>query len=74
MIFQDFSMEYFEFIQPYKRIQNVIAWCRIPEFCERYKVDNGIYYHKSKRIVPRNVKQMDICVNIQKIQYCVIWK
>ena len=48
--------------------------CRIPEFCERYKIDIKIYDPKSKRILPRNVKQRDICVHIHKNHYCVIWK
>ena len=48
--------------------------CRIPEIYERYKVDIGVYDPKSKRILPRNVKQRDICVHIHKNLYCVIWK
>ena len=48
--------------------------CRIPEFRERYKIDIGIYDPKSKRILPRNVKQKDLCVHIRKNHYCVIWK
>ena len=48
--------------------------CRNPELCERYKIDNGIYDPESKRILPRTVKQRDICVNIHKNHYCVIWK
>ena len=71
---KDFSMEYFEFIQSYKRRTNVMTRCRIPEFCERYKIYIGIFAPKSKRILPTNVKQRDICVHIQKNQYCVIWK
>ena len=50
-----------------------MARCRIGEFCERYIIDIGIYDPKSKKILPRSVKQRDICVHIQKIQYCVIW-
>ena len=71
---EDFSTEYFEFIQSYKRRTNVKTRCRIPEFCERYKIDIGIYDDKSKRILPRNVKQKNICVYIRKNHYCVIWK
>ena len=71
---KDFSTEYFEFIQSYKRRTNVMTPCRIPEVCERYKIDNGIYDPKSKRILPRNVKQRDVCVHIQKNHYCVDWK
>ena len=52
---KDFSMEYFEFIQSYKRRSNVMTRCKIPRFCERYKVDNGIYDDKSKIINPRSV-------------------
>ena len=48
--------------------------CRIPESCERYKIDIGVYDAKSKRILPRRVKQRDICVHIHKIHYCVIRK
>ena len=48
--------------------------CRIPDFCERYKIDIGIYDAKSKRILPRNVNQNDICVHIHKNHYCLIWK
>ena len=31
---KDFSTEYFEFIQSYKRRTNVMTRCRIPEFCK----------------------------------------
>ena len=71
---KDFSMEYFEFIQSYKRRTNVMTRCRIPEFSERYKIDIGIDDRKSKRILPRNVKQRNICVYIHKNHYWVIWK
>ena len=63
---KDFSMEYFEFIQSYKRRTKVMTRCRIPEFCDLYKIDIGIYDAKSKRIHPRNVKLRDICVHVQK--------
>ena len=67
-------MEYLEFIQSYKRRTNVMTRCRIPEFCTRYKIVFGIYDLNSKRILPRNVKQKNICVLIHKNHYCVIWK
>ena len=62
-----FSMEYLEFTQSYKRRPNVMARCRIPAFCEKYKIDMGICDPKSKRILPRTVKQRDKCVHFQKI-------
>ena len=71
---KDFSIEYFEFIKSYKRRPNVMTRCRIPEFCERYKMDVGIYALSSKRNLPRTVKQKNICVYIHKNHYCVIWK
>ena len=71
---KDFSIEYFQFIKSYKRRQNVMARCRIPEFCKRYKKDIGIYDLNSKRILPWTVKQKKICVYIHKNHYCVIWK
>ena len=71
---KDFSTEYFEFIKSYKRRQNVMARCRIPEFCKRYKIDIGIYDLNTKRILPWTVKQKNICVYIHKNHYCVIWK
>ena len=71
---KDFSMQYLEFIQLYKRRTNVITRCRIPEFYTRYKIDIGIYDLNSKRILPRNFKQKNICVHIHKNHYCVIWK
>ena len=71
---KDFSIEYFEFIKSYKRRSNVMTRCRIPEFCERYKIDIGIYDRNNKRILPRTVKQKNICVYIHKNHYCVIWK
>ena len=40
--------------------------CRVPEFCEEHKIDVGICDRKTKRNVPRNVKQLNICVHIQK--------
>ena len=48
--------------------------CRIPEFCERYKIDIGIDDLNSKKILRRTVKQKNICVYIHKNHYCVIWK
>ena len=69
-----FSIEYFEFIKSYKRRPNVMARCRIPEFCKRYKIDIGIYDLNSKRILPRTVKQKKNCVYIHRNHYCVIWK
>ena len=71
---KDFSIEYFEFIKSYKRRPNVMARCRIPEFCKRYKIDVGIYDLNSKRVLPRTVKQKNICVYIHRNHYCVIWK
>ena len=71
---KDFSTEYFEFIKSYKRRPNVMARCRIPEFCKRYKIDIGIYDPNSKRILPWTVKQKNICVHIHRNHYCVIWK
>ena len=54
---EDFSTEYFDFIQSYKSRTNVMTRCRNPEFCKVYKIDISIYDPKSKRILPRNVKQ-----------------
>ena len=71
---KDFNKEYFEFIKSYKRRTNVMSQCRIPEFCKRYKLDIGIYNLNSRRILPQNVKQKNICVYIHKNHYCVIWK
>ena len=71
---KDFSVEYFEFIKSYKRRPNVMARCRIPEFCKRYKIDIGIYDLNTNRILPWTVKQKNICVHIHSNHYCVIWK
>ena len=71
---KDFNKEYFEFIKSYKRRTNVMPRCRIPEFCKRYKIDIGIYDLINGRILPRTVKQKNICVYIHKNHYCVIWK
>ena len=71
---KDFSTEYFEFIKSYKRRPNVMARCRIPEFCKRYKIVIGIYDLDSKRILPWTAKQKNSCVHIHKNHYCVIWK
>ena len=35
---------------------------RIPEICDRFKTDIGIYDLQSKRILPRSVKQREVCV------------
>ena len=71
---KDFSTEYFEFIRSYKRRLNVMARCRIPEFCKRYKIDIGIYDLNSRRILRWTVKQKNICVHIHRNHHCVIWK
>ena len=47
---------------------------RIPKFCEKYKIDIGIYYLKTKRMLPQFVKEKNICVHIHQNHYCVIWK
>ena len=46
---KDFSMDYFEFIQSYKKRTNVMTRCRIPEFCENYIINIGIYDPKSEK-------------------------
>ena len=71
---KDFSTDYFDFIKSYKRRSNVMARCTIPEFCNRYKIDIGIYYLKAKRMLPQTVKQKNICVYIHENHSCVIWK
>ena len=82
----DFSMEYFESIQPYKERTNVMARCKIPEFCERYKIDIGIYDTKSKRILSGMLNRgiyvytfIKITIvlfgrKIEKIVYLMVWK
>ena len=65
------NKESFEFKQSYKRRKNVMTRCRIPKFCERYKVDIGINDLKSKINLPRSVKQRDICLNIHKKPFCL---
>ena len=67
-------MEYFDFFQSYKRKNLVMTPCRTPENCEHYKIDIEIYDPKSKRILPRNVKQRDICVHIHENHCCVFRK
>ena len=52
---KDFRMEFFEFKQSYKRRSRY----RIPEFCERYKIDIGLYNLNSEKILPGYVKQRD---------------
>ena len=51
-----------------------MAWCRFPEICDIYKIEIGIYDPRSKRILPRTVKQREKCVHVHKRHYCVIWK
>ena len=43
-----------------------MARCRIPKFCDRYKISIGIYDPESKRKLSRSVKQRDVCLNIHK--------
>ena len=57
-----------------KKKTNVMTRCRTPDFCERYKIDFGMYDLKSKRILPRSAKQRDVWVYIHKNHSCVIWK
>ena len=51
-----------------------MARCTALEFCERCKIDIGIYDVKSKRILPRGLKRRDVCVHLLKNHFCVIWK
>ena len=62
---KDFNMEYYDFIQSYKRT-NDMTRCRIPDFCEKYKLDIRIYDPGRKRILPRIVKLREICVHTLK--------
>ena len=71
---KDFTKDYFEFIQSYRRRTHVMTRCRIPHFCERCKIDIGLYDVKSERIVPRAVEERNIYLYIHKKHYCVIWK
>ena len=48
--------------------------CRIPEFCERYRVEIGIYDLKCKRILPMIVNERNICLNFHKHHNIVNWK
>ena len=48
--------------------------CRVPKFCERFKIGIGVYDPNSKRILFRSVKWRDICVYIHEHHYCVLWK
>ena len=48
--------------------------CSIPEFCERFEIEVGIFDVKSKRILHRTVKERNKCLYIHKIHYCVLWK
>ena len=68
---KNICIDFFEFIQPYKRRPNVMTPCRIPNFCERYRIDIGIYDPKSRRL-PRSGKQRNKCLYIHKYHYCVI--
>ena len=71
---KDFTREYFELIQSFKRRTNVMTRCRTPEFCAGYEVGIGIYDLKSKRKLPRSVNQTDTCLYIHENHYCVVWK
>ena len=66
IVIKDFRMVYFEFIESYKRRTNVMTRCKIPEVCERYKIDIETYDLKSERIFPRSVNQRDICLYIHR--------
>ena len=49
--------------------------CRIPDFCERYKIDIGIYDPKSERILPRSIKPKHLCVHtLKKLFLCFLEK
>ena len=49
--------------------------CRIPEFCERFKIDLGrIDNVKSRRILPGSFNERNIYFYIHKEHYCVHWK
>ena len=48
--------------------------CRIPEICEKNKINIVMYDAESKRILSRSNKQRGICMYVQKNHFCVIWK
>ena len=71
---KDFTEEYFEFIQSYKRRNNVMAQYRIPEFCDPIKIHIGKYSVKRRRLLRRSVIERNICFHIHKNHYCLIGK
>ena len=51
-----------------------MIWCRVPEICERFKIDFGIYDGKSKGILPRTLKERSTRLYVHKNNYCVLWE
>ena len=67
-------MEYFEFMQSYEKRTSIMTRCRILEVYERYKIDTVICDLRTKRILPRSVKQREVYVYIHENHYCILWK
>ena len=66
--------KFFEFKQSHKRSVNVMTRGRVPNKCERCKTYKGIYDVKNERILPRIVKQTNVCLCIHRNHYCIVWR
>ena len=57
-----------------KRTANIMTRCRVTDFCERFKIDIGIFDVKIERLLPRTVNQKIYNFYMPKNLYCVHWK
>ena len=61
-----FTTDYFGVMKSYKRRTNNMTRCRIPELCECYKIDFGLYDVKSNRILSSTVNEKNKCLNVHE--------
>ena len=71
---KDFSREYRDFIKQSDRCKNIMTQAKIQPFCEKYKLNLGVYYAKQRTILPRSVTPRNICPHIHEKHFCVIRK
>ena len=67
-----FTKDCLAFVQSLKKRFNVMTTCRIPEFCQRYRLYIGVNDVKSERILPIYVNQRETCLCIHEINFAFL--
>ena len=69
-----YSQENREFIKQSYNCKNMMTQAKIQPFCRQYNLNVGFYNVKQKTILPRSVKQRNLCLYNHDNHFCVIRK